>query len=174
MYKVSLVLLCLTIWCCQVEAQVFPKEGSELYYRIIGFSVPALPSVISYRFEIAAGSYANDQDFEKKIKINTLSKQHKVIAEVPSFGSRYTWRVSYIAKNGILSKSMLFHFSTRTSPDVDNAVTRLRVTKPAERYKDNYVFIDEASVLYDMKGKPIWFLPGKKKNRIIPINFPGT
>ena len=83
-----------------------------------------------------------------------------MIAEVPSFGAAYTWRViSYTAGN-IATRSGLNHFSVKTSPDVDTAFTRLRIIDTAQAHKDAYVFIDGNMVLYDMKGNPVWFLPG--------------
>ncbi len=160
MYRISITLLCLIVCGHELRAQVFPKEGGKLYYRIVGFSFPAQAWAVKYGIEVAAGSYNTEADFEKNISISLSSRSSKIIGEVPFFGSQYTWRILFFSKNMAKSKSILYHFSTRTSPDVDSATTRLRVTKGAEKYKDAYVFLDGTRVLYDMKGKPVWFLPG--------------
>ncbi len=144
----------------RVNAQVIPKEGSKLYYRIIGFSFPAQTWAVKYGIEVAVGNYTSEQDFGKNISVSLTGKNSKIIGEVPYFGSQYTWRVVFFSKGMSKTKSILYHFSTRTSPDVDTNVTRLRVTKSAEKYKDAYVFLDGTRVLYDMKGSPVWFLPG--------------
>ena len=162
MYKGLGILLLLLVLVCrqQCVGQVFPKEGSALYYRIVGFSCPAQSWAVRYGIEIAGGSYNDEGAFTKNISQAINSKSSKIIGEVPYFGAQYTWRIVFVMKDSSRKHSILYHFSTRTSPDVDTAVTRLRVMKPAERYKDAYVFLDCTRVLYDMKGKPIWFLPG--------------
>ena len=169
MYKIALSLF-LFLCAGQLTAQVYPKEGSRLYYRIIGFSSPVMPTAVSYKFEVATGNYTNDPDFEKKIIISRVGKDNKVIAEVPAFGAQYTWRVTCTSKSGSKVMTALFHFSTRISPDVDDAATRLRVIKPATKYKDAYVFLDCTHTLYDMKGKPVWFMPGSDEHNqsVIP------
>jgi len=141
-------------------AQVFPKEGSALYYRLVGFSFPQQKWASKYKIEIATGNYDNEQVFEKNIVTTVYCPGGKIITEVPFFGSRYTWRIVFITSDSGRTKSILYHFSTRTSPDVDTSLTRLRVIKVAEKYKDAYVFVDATRVLYDMKGEPVWFLPG--------------
>ena len=88
-------------------------------------------------------------------------KSSKIIAEVPSFGAQYTWRMMPAEKsNNKLTGSELHHFSTLIIPAVDTNVTRLRVLKNAEQYKDAYVFLDGSGALYDMKGKPVWYFQG--------------
>ena len=160
-YKALGGLLLLVLACRQQCAgQVFPKEGSALYYRIIGFSCPAQSWAVRYGVEIAVGNYTDEGAFVKNVSQTINSKSSKIIGEVPFFGGQYTWRIVFVMKDSSRKHSILYHFSTRMSPDVDTAVTRLRVTKAAEKYKDGYVFLDGARVLYDMKGKPVWFLPG--------------
>jgi len=151
---------------CRQECagQIYPKEGSELYYRLIGFSFPAQSWAVRYGVEIAQGNYTDAGVFEKNISQRINSRSSKIIGEVPFFGVRYTWRIVFVTKDSGRKYSILYHFSTRTSPDVDSTVSRLRVTKAAEKYKDAYVFLDGTRVLYDMNGKPIWFLPGSDWN----------
>lgn len=157
------VCLCL-LFCPGLQAQFFPREGSLLNYRIIGFSFPLSydgpgERVEKYTIEIASGDYSSETAFEKNIIIAAKSKSNKIIAEVPSFGSQYTWRVIYSGHNSRKMNSGLFHFTTGMIPEVDTCITRLRITTPAAKHKDAYVFLDDSRVLYDMSGHPVWYLP---------------
>ena len=167
MHKIIIILLIFINLALpeNCTAQIFPKEDSKLCYRIIGLSFPARASAVKYNIEIATGDYIDESSFEKNITVALYSKTNRVIAEVPYFGCQYTWRVTSVTQNNIKTKSPFYHFSTKITPDVDSAVTRLRVTSVAEKYKDAYVFLDGARVLYDMKGKPVWFLPGTDQPR---------
>ncbi len=140
-----------------VQSQVFPKEGSSLNYRIVGFSFPA-KSVYSYILQIALGNYNDEAVFEKNISQSLSAKENRVLVELPSFKQQYTWRV-VTSENNSFVKGELHHFSTGYIPDVDSNVARLRILSHAEKYKDAYVFLDFSKVLYDMEGHPVWFLP---------------
>jgi hypothetical protein len=159
LYKiVSILLLCITS-IGQLSAQIFPKENSKLWWRIIGFSFPAQTGSNTYTVELAKGDRNSESDFEKNKIISISRKTNKVIAEVPSFGSDYTWRTVYVSNNNIKTKSILHHFSVAFTPDADSTVKRLRVIKSAEKFQDHYVFVDCTRVLYDMNGNPVWVLP---------------
>ena len=142
-----------------LDAQIFPREDSKLCYRIIGFAFPAEKGAVKYTIEIAKGTFTTDNDFEKNIVSSVSSTTNKKIAEVPLFGCEYTWRVA-INNKSTTTKSALHHFATKITADVDSNLTRFRIMKSAEKYKDAYVFVDEPRALYDMNGKPVWFLPG--------------
>jgi len=157
MYRIILFLI---FGVYSAHAQVFPTEGRKISYRIIGFTFPAQGWATGYDIEIANGTQTTEGDFYKNVINKIHSKSNRIIGEVPSFGRAYTWRIVFTAKDGGLTKSYLYHFSTLSSPDVDPAITRLRVTKSAEKYKDAYVFLDKTRALYNMKGQPVWFLPG--------------
>jgi len=141
-------------------AQLFPGEGRKLCYRLIGFAFPAQPGAAKYKIEIAVGTYDTEAEFEKKIRTTITSTKNKVIGEVPFFGSAYTWRAVPVMAGNVKINSPLHHFSTKITPDVDTAYSHLRIIKAAKKYKDAYVFVDNTRVLYDMKGHPVWFLPG--------------
>lgn len=151
-----LPLLFLTLIFQSVSGQVLPKEGSRLNYRLIGFSIPpSSGSINKYTIEIALGTYNSEDSFKQHVIKKIETTTNKVIAEVPSFGRQYTWRVI-----GDQFKSSRYnHFSTGTLPAVDTSQTRLRILKSAEKYKDAYVFMDGNKVLYDMNGQPVWYLP---------------
>src|SRR5208283_549697 len=94
--------------------------------------------------EIASGNYNTEDTFIKNI-IETLPvKKNKIIAKVPSFGASYTWRYSY-SVNGVVVHSPLVHFSTISYPSfprLDPNNLRLRIIHPAEKFKDDYIFLD--------------------------------
>ena len=159
MYKIIGALFFFFAVPHQLSSQTLPKEGSILHYRLIGFSFPEIKNNNSYTLEIAAGNYNTEDSFKKNIILSLHNKSHKIIAEVPTFGSHYTWRATYKHGDSILTKSILYHFSTRSMPFIDSNNTRLRIIKKAEKYKDAYVFLDGSKTLYDMNGKPVWRLP---------------
>ncbi len=158
MYKILTGLFFLFIIPHQLRAQVLPKEDSKLNYRLIGFSFPQAQPGSKYKVEIAQGNYSNEQLFKKNIFRSYTGDKNEIIGEVPAFGKQYTWR-SVATKNAAITKSALYHFSTMTSKRVDTNNTRLRIIKHTQKYKDAYVFMDGAKALYDMNGRPVWFLP---------------
>jgi Arylsulfotransferase (ASST) len=159
MQRIRYILVFVFLIPFSLFAQVVPKEGSQLNYRLIGFSFPEKKGVSNYTIEIAAGNHAVEDSFNKHIFEKVQSKKNRIIIEVPSFGSSYTWRVVYPGANPGAAKSGFCHFSTLTIPEVDRSKFRLAVKTEAKAYKDAYVFVDASRVLYDMNGKPIWFLP---------------
>ena len=156
-----ILLLVLLMCCIRVTAQTFPKEGAELNYRIIGFSFPKINGAQSYTLEIAAGNHSSEESFNKKIIHSSNSMQNKMIAEVPEFASNYTWRIINVANNAALSKSNFYHFSTGAFGNPDSPSVRLQVLTPANKYADAYVFLNIPSAIFDMNGKPVWFLQRK-------------
>ena len=158
MSKVVIILFCF-IAPFRVFSQVMPKEGSLLNYRIIGFSFPQVPVANKYKIEIAKGNHNRIDSFTKNIVVTGSTKKNRIIAEVPSFGSQYTWRIVSTKKKKN-NNTPLYHFSTLMNDHVDTNKLHLRVLQPAaEKYKDYYVSVDAGGVLYDMTGKPVWFIP---------------
>jgi len=147
-------------------SQILPVEGSNLNYRIIGFTFPPEQQVSRYSIEIALGNYNTEDSFKKNIILSPFSTTNKIIAEVPSFGCMYTWHMIYKTAGKVIKKSGFYHFSTGMVPEVDRNLNRFRILKKAEKYKDAFVFTDPDRALYDMNGNPVWYLPG-----IEDINF---
>ena len=135
---------------------MLPAEGSKLHYRLIGFSFSGVERG-SYTLQIAAGNYNSPDSFRKNIGVSLKTNKTKIVAEVPFFGKEYTWRVIINNKTG--DGAGFHHFCTSTVPFVDTNIARLRILKKAEKYKDAYVFLDGVKTLYDMKGRPVWYLP---------------
>jgi hypothetical protein len=149
------LLLSMRISTC-VLAQITPKEESTITYRLIGFSFPPEKDTKSYKIQIAWGCYYNEDSFKKNIILKLPATGTKVIGEVPYFGRQYTWRV--VSNAGKVSGE-LHHFNVIMNPSVDTGVTRLRIIKNAEKYKDAFVFLDNSRALYDMKGNAVWCMP---------------
>ena len=151
-----------------LSAQVLPKDRSELNYRLIGFSFPSKNKTVNYTLEIAKGNYESEASFKKNIIKSIPGATNKIIAEVPSFGSQYTWCAVYTVSDARETATKLFHFSTGYIPEVDTGVARLRITRPASEYSDAYVFLDDYKTLYDMNGNPVWYLPEIEGGKITP------
>jgi hypothetical protein len=159
MPRMLIIVFCFII-PLQLSSQILPIENSKLNYRLIGFSFPVDPNAIKYTIEIAAGAYDVAGAFAKNISLSVDSKTNRLIAEVPSFGKQYTWRIVYTDKKKVSRESALYHFSTMMNPHVDTGKLRLRILLPAApQYKDDYVAVDGGGVVYDMKGRPVWFIP---------------
>jgi hypothetical protein len=140
-------------------AQIYPKEGAELNYRIVGFRFAPKPSANSYTLEVASGTQTSDAGFDKSIIKSLKTTTSKLVVELPSFGAAYTWRIVYKHAGGRTQTSPLHHFTVGSIPETDTNRFRLSVTTAARTYKDGFVFLDGNKVLYNMKGEPVWYLP---------------
>ena len=153
-----------------LNAQSTPIEGSKLNYRLIGISFSAKQGANKYKIDIASGDYNSEINFNDNIIQRIYCTKNKVIAEVPSFGSKYTWRVTcYIGKKTI-SENIFHHFSTLPLLQADLDISRLRILEDNGMHSDAYVFLDGNRALYDMKGNEIWFLP--ENDDMQPLNSP--
>lgn len=166
---VFFLLISLTA-CGKSFAQITPAEGRNLHYRIIGFSFPQQQNAVGYKVEIASGTYSNADSFSEKIIVSADGETNRIVAEVPSFSTSYTWRSVYKPKHGPAVESGLHHFST-FDPDSFGSESILHITKAAEKYTDAYVFLDQSRALYDMNGKPVWYLPttGEAGTHKVPV-----
>ncbi len=167
MYRVLTIFCFLLFIAYGSECQVLPKEGSVLNYRIIGFSFPENSKAGSYKLDIAAGRFNNEDSFNRHVVSSVKSRNNKIICEVPSFASEYTWRITATGADMAKTGVSLHHFKTGYAIFVDSSVVRLRIIDPATRYNDHYIFSDASRTLYDMKGKPVWYLPGFTDNQAI-------
>lgn len=156
------LLMSILLFCVHISyghRRLVPAENASLHYRIVGFSVPEMPGTGYCTLELSAGSASDDRQFDLNIIMRQNLPVDSVIAEVPSFGSQYTWRISWPG-----SKDRVFHhFSTLSNPLTDSFF-RLTVTKPTMKYADAYVFADCSRSLHDMNGNVVWFLPVKTAN----------
>ena len=168
MYRILSFLLLFTTLHSQLNAQIFPKEGRVLNYRIIGFSFPSVPEVNNYTIVVALGNHSTEESFKKSIVLSISCDTNRKILTVPSFGKQYTWRVEYTVRNLTkITKTGFHHFSTGIVPAVDTSINKLKIITVAQKYKDAFVFLDVPGVLFDMNGEPVWYLPNN-------INFDST
>jgi arylsulfotransferase ASST len=156
MHKILLLTLLLTAF--HSFGQLSPAEGSRVNYRLIGFS---FLSHGNRMLQVAAGNYDDETAFEKNIIIAKQCTGGKMIVEVPSFGSDYTWRMVTGEEKSRKAKSAFHHFSTLPWFNTDSSKSRLRIISNSGEYNGNYVFVDATKTMYDMDGKPVWFLPEK-------------
>ena len=160
MYRIYLSLLVFFLPAsCLAFAEHLPKEGSRLNYRLVGFSVPSVAEHGGCVIELAKGDYFDDASFSKNVVKSQVCKSIKTIIEVPAFGTTYTWRVVSAAGGTKSAIDGFHHFSTGLCPLVDEHNFRLRVTKNAAKFKNAYVFLNGSRAMYDMNGKPVWFMP---------------
>ncbi len=168
MFKLLRALFFSLIISLPLRAQILPKERSMINYRLVGFSFPPMQDVSSYTIEIAQGNFITDSAFDKNIIKSVSASDNKILTEVPDWGKLYTWRTVYTGNNAAITKSALHHFSVLVTPNVDINITRLRIIKQAEKYKDSYIFSDGTRTLYDMGGHAIWTMPN-----ISDLNYNG-
>lgn len=142
-----------------VQAQVFPGEHSKLHYRIIGFTFPVIEHCNSYKLEIAFGEISDNAIFNNNVLITAVLDTCRKIIEVPEFGRDYTWRVSWTDVKKVVRQSTLHHFSTGLTDRVDTSCNRLRVVNNTGKFDSSYLFLDQSKLLYDMSGRPVWYLP---------------
>ncbi len=160
MQRITAFLFLCFISIHHLQAQILPKEGRALNYRIIGFSFPPVTNNSEYIFELAIGSHNSEESFKKNIINTYICKASRKIVEVPFWGQEYTWRIRS-ANEGPGAISSFHHFSTLFKNKTDSCKVRLRIMQEAKKYKEGYVFLDANKALYNMKGEAVWFLPGK-------------
>lgn len=145
---------------CVLSAQVLPKEGKCLNYRLVGFAFPNFRHADIFEMQLAIGDFSSEDSFTAHLASSQLVNQTHVVMEMPSFGVYYTWRILYHKRDKVIGNSALFHFNIGKNERVDTSVLRLRIIQPADSsHKDYYVSVNTAGVLYDMKGSPVWYIP---------------
>ncbi len=160
MHRKLRMLVVLLLLSFRVSGQLFPAEESRLNYVMVGFYDPEASSSGEQRVELAVGTIPNENLFQKNITYSIQSAGGHLTGLVPGFGKSYTWRVVSVGSNAKNIVGKLHHFSTAISPAFDSDHVRMRIVKDAAaKYQESYVFSDGARMLFDMKGRPIWFLP---------------
>jgi len=141
-------------------AQVFPGEGDVVNYRLTGITAPEDPKASAYLFEIAEYNVSESGEVVTKDIISKISATNRTIVMLPEFDKGYAWRVSYLNdKNKAKQRSPYYHFRTGKYPTIDTNQFRLKIIDSATDYDDMYVILDFISVIYDLKGNPVWYLP---------------
>ena len=170
MLKLLPLFLCLIAGLAQ--AHIKPAEGSKLNHLIAGFVAGEQPGISRYRLQVAEGHYTDEKEFARHIIIDKQVATNRTIAELPRFGASYTWRYTYLSSNGkVKSQTRLFHFATDTCDAVDTSRSRLKVISNSLGNSELMVTTDFRTVIYNLEGKPLWFLPriAKFGERIQPV-----
>lgn len=161
--RTHVFLLFVILLCTRAVSgqQPFPGEGAVLNYRLAGITAVPDSKASGYLFEVA--ETVGSANGEEKVIISRLSKDNRTIVNLPAFGKSYMWRVSYLdKKNKAIKTTPYLHFSTGTYPSVDTAKYRLtRIGNFSKKdYDEIYVIVDHTTVIYDLEGNPLWYLPG--------------
>ena len=127
MSKVFRILLFLIVFIDPIYAQILPHEGSNLNYRIIGFSFPMTEVGGTYKIEIAKGKFDIEPAFQAKIIKSVECKSGKIILEIPSFGGDYTWHTVYSKQYLVNKVSELHHFTVLSNVNVDTSNMHLKI-----------------------------------------------
>src|ERR1019366_7050749 len=118
MHRLCTLSFFLLVLSYALKAQILSKDQGLLNYRLIGFTFPPNNKVLDYTLEIAKGNYATEECFKENIVKTVHSATNKIIGEVPSFGSQYTWRAVYNFGESGNKVTAFFHFSTGIIPSV--------------------------------------------------------
>jgi hypothetical protein len=159
MKRIAILALCLYALCARAQ-QAYPGEGDVLNYRLAGFTAPIIEGTTKYLFEVAeytTNDKGKDQPFNV---IEQESDKNRAIVMLPAFDRAYVWRVSYLNNKGKkVSTTPYTHFRTGKYPSIDTNLYRLKIIDSATHHDDVFVIVDFVSVIYDLKGNPIWYLP---------------
>lgn len=153
MKQAFFLLLCVLI-SLSLQARLWPAEGAVLNYRLVGFSFDENKKATSYRVEVFALTGPTQQPrpvAQSEVTVN------KAILTLPAFGTKYSWRVTYLLKGKKTGSSDLHHFSVTDNPYTTRA--KLQLVNKATAYKDLLLFYDNTRTLNDMQGNAVWFLP---------------
>ncbi len=156
---ISAVLIINCMFNIDVSAQVIPKDYDTLNYRLVGFSVPENKQATRYVLELHEYFPQDVGGYEALPLLEKDYSSHRIIATVPAFGKNYMWRVKYLKKKKLIDSTAYHFFSTGYSPVIDTSKYRLRIIDSAVENRGIYVMLDFISVIYDLQGNPLWYLP---------------
>lgn len=154
------VILALLYLSVLSYGQIMPADNAVLNYRITGLAVSENINASSYVFQVAKGKILNEQLFVKAIVIRHKTNKPQDVLELPNWGKDYTWRVVFEDKAGKeIGNSGLHHFQTGMLPYADTTKNGLMILRPAKDHKDLFILTDRTLVIYDMNGRPVWYMP---------------
>ncbi len=160
MFKPIGVVLSFMFLSLVLRGQILPADNALLNHRIVGFSVPENSNAGSYVFQIAKGNISNEQLFVKAIVTKHKTTTSKDIIEVPNWGNHYTWRAVFYNKAGQeIGSTPMHHFETGMPSYVDSTKNGLTVFTHPKDHGDVLVLVDRTLNIYDLKGKPVWYMP---------------
>lgn len=158
MLKHLLPTIVILLFTFKLTAQTLPVNGDTLNYRMVGFSVPENTKAANYLLEI----FENQSDEHPKgdLVLKQKNNKNRTIATVPSFGKQYHWHVKYLnKKDEVIASTPTYYFTTGYSETIDTNKYRLRIIDSIKQDPGIYVVLDFISVIYDVDGNPLWYLP---------------
>lgn len=156
---IAAVLMINLMFNIDVSAQVLPKDYDTVNYRLVGFSAPESNQATSYLLEVREYFPQDGGGYESKPLFEIKHSSHRIITTVPEFGKNYMWRVKYLKKKKVIDSTDYHFFTTGYSPVIDTNKYRLRIIDSAVKDPGIYVMLDFISVIYDLQGNPLWYLP---------------
>ncbi len=158
MCRFILITFCI-LFANQTIAQEFPKENDTLNYRLAGFCTQPMANAKHYLFEIADPALPQKQSLPAVI-LSKKSDTSRAVILLPSFDKEYMWRVKYLNKKSKVIKTTPFiRFRTGYYTTIDTNLYRMLIFDSATR-DDIYLVMDYTTVIYNLKGEPVWYLPG--------------
>jgi hypothetical protein len=139
-------------------AQVLPKDGDTLNYRLIGFSFPEHKKATEYLLEVEEFNLHDDGTFDAELVQTQKSTSNRIITTVPKFGRVYRWHIKYLRRGKIIDSTQHYYFNILDNIFANQSY-RVRIIDSASAYQDMFVFFDNTQSLYNMQGDPVWFLP---------------
>jgi hypothetical protein len=143
-----------------ISAREYPVNN-EVYTALrLPFHIDKDKNAASYTFRIGLGNCTRSEEITKLLANEVTSSTEYVIAEVPYFGSEYSWEVIYKNNKGkVTGRSPVYHFSTQAPPFGDTTKYRIRVITNSYADTALHFFLDNAYGLFDLNGTAKWFLP---------------
>lgn len=154
-----LLALGFVIYYYAVNAQVLPKDGDILNYRIIGFEIPPVVNTTQYVLEVF---YVTDDSRDAPgVKcLSATSSTNRIIAKVPDWATSYAWRITaYNKKSKKIGAEPMHYFSTLACRYADTSLYKILVKTRASKYKDMLILQDYMPAMFDVDGKIVWFIP---------------
>lgn len=157
----NIYLLTILLFACGLYTygQTFPAEGSVLNYRLAGFTTEPDSKAAYYHFEVAR--IQNEEVGE--VIISQTENTHKAIITLPAFGENYAWRATLLnQKKKTIKKTSYIRFKTGQYVTVDTNQYKLIIVNNDVADSDLYVLMDYTTVIYNLKGEALWYLPDIK------------
>ncbi|MBS1771915.1 MAG: aryl-sulfate sulfotransferase [Bacteroidetes bacterium] len=154
------VILFIILFPVGLYAHVVPAEGAILNYRLAGFKIPERKDAAKYVFHIARNRVTDESALKNEAFTHTTSSTNNCIVLLPSFGTAYCWMVTCYDKNGKeIYQSPIYSFNTGSISYIDTTQNGLLVMAKAQHHKDLLLMVDHMLVIYDLNGKPLWYMP---------------
>lgn len=142
-----------------LNPNIYPPENIAVFQNLVLFEYASIQNANRYVIEVAPRlcfsfdeSCVSDVIESKGITARSTKKLN--------FGDDYIWRVKAFKNKELLNKSKLYYFKIEKSPRIDSLKFKHDIVKHnKEKLAAGYLFLDNAAVIIDLKGDPVWFSP---------------